>query len=798
MRSGPMAVIAALVSAVLLPLEAVSAAAADPAGQSTTSPQQALLLWYRQPAARWLEAMPLGNGILGAMVFGGVEHERIALNEGTFWSGRPHDYNDPEAIKYFPQIRDLVFAGKFQEAEKMADGHFWGVPAAQQAYQPLGDLLLSFDGVEKAADYRRELNMETGVARVCYRAGDAVFTRETFISYPDRVLVVRAAADKPGRVSVEAQLKSPYLRAVNAKPGKLVMDGCWKGPIPGNYWLIAPVEGDGMRFQAVLLVLNDGGESQAKDASVSIKGANAVTFILTAATSFVNYHDIGGDPAAACEKVLSGAAGMEYGALRRRHETDFRALMGRVHLRVGDGSKNEKPTDERLRVREGATDPNLEALCFQFGRYLLASSSRAGGQPANLQGIWNESVSPPWGSKWTININTQMNYWPAEVCNLSECHQPLFELIRDISVAGATTAKTYYGASGWVTHHNIDLWRGTAPVDAARYGMWPVGGAWLCQHLWEHYAFTGDKQFLREYYPVMKGAAQFLLDVMVEEPKHHWLVTPFSMSPEHGYYDANGQMAFLSPSPTMDVAIIRELFPHCIQAGNLLGVDEEFRGKLEAALTRIPPYQINRLGHLQEWIEDWKSGPQGHNVSPNFAFYPGSSITLRRDPPLAAAIAKWMETRRRGGGWPAAWDICVWARLERGDRVGAGMQSFVRNSLAPNLHNRGSNQSDANFGFTAAVAEALLQSHAGEISLLPALPPSWTDGSVNGLRARGGFEVDMQWKNGKLQSAEIRSKSAGTCKVRYGMKTADFSFEPGEPIHLNADLVNAGPRPGRN
>jgi alpha-L-fucosidase 2 len=792
MRSGLMPGIAALVCALLSALEAFPAAAADPAPQESNSPRDEMVLWYRQPAERWLEAMPLGNGILGAMVFGGVERERIALDECTFWSGRPHDYNDPEAIKYFPQIRDLVFAGKFQEAEKMADGHFWGVPAAQQAYQPLGDLLLSFDGVEKAADYRRELNMETGVARVCYRAGDAFFTRETFVSYPDRVMVIRAAADKPGRVSVEAQLKSPYLRGANAKPGRLVMDGCWKGPIPGNYHLIAPVEGDGMRFQAVLLAFPEGGESQAKDASLRIKGANAVTFILTAATSFVNYHEIGGDPAAACEKVLSGAAGMEYKALRRRHETDFRTLMGRVHLRVGDGSRSETPTDERLRaLREGATDPNLEALCFQFGRYLLASSSRAGGQPANLQGIWNESVSPPWGSKWTININTQMNYWPAEVCNLSECHQPLFELLRDISVAGAKTAKTYYGASGWVTHHNIDLWRGTAPVDAARYGMWPVGGAWLCQHLWEHYAFTGDKQFLREYYPVMKGAAQFLLDVMVEEPKHHWLVTPFSMSPEHGYYDANGQMAFLSPSPTMDVAIIRELFPHCIAASKLLGVDEEFRGKLEAALTRIPPYQINGLGHLQEWIEDWKSAPQGHNVSPNFAFYPGSSITLRRDPPLAAAIARWMEKRRVGGGWPGAWDICVWARLERGDRVGAGMQTFVRNSLAPNLHNRGANQSDANFGFTAAVAEALVQSHTSEISLLPALPASWNDGSVNGLRARGGFEVDMQWKNGKLQSAEIRNTSATACKVRYRTKTAEFSLKPGEAIHLSADLVSA-------
>jgi len=776
----------------LLLLSTLAATAADPAQPDSTSPRGDMVLWYRQPAEKWLEAMPMGNGIVGATVFGGTQRERIALNECTFWSGRPHDYNDPQAIKYFPQIRDLVFAGKFQEAEKMADAHFWGVPATQQAFQPLGDLLLSFDGVGKADDYRRELDMETGVAKVRYRAGDAVFTREVFVSYPDRVLVVRVAGDKPGRVSVEAQLKSPYLRAAAAKPGRLVMDGRWKGPIPGNNWLIAPVEGDGMSFQAVLLAQPEGGQSESGGASVRIKEANAVTFILAAATSFVHYRDISGDPAAACEKVLAGAAGKDYATLRRRHVADFRGLMGRVHLDVGDRSRNGKPTDERLRsLRQGDTDPNLEALCFQFGRYILASSSRAGGQPANLQGIWNESVSPSWGSKWTININTEMNYWPAEVCNLSECHQPLFDLLKDISVAGAKTAKTYYGCNGWVTHHNIDLWRGTAPVDAARFGMWPVGGAWLCQHLWEHYAFTGDKEFLKEYYPVMRGAAQFLLEVMVEEPKHHWLVTPFSMSPEHGYYDANGKMAFLSPSPTMDVAIIRELFPHCIAASKMLGVDEEFRGKLEAALTRIPPYQINRLGCLQEWIEDWKSGPQGHNVSPNFTFYPGSSIQLRRDPHLAAAIQKWMEPRGAGGGWPSAWNIAVWARLERSDRVGAGVHAFVARSLAPNLHNAGSNQSDASFGFTAAVAESLVQSHAGEISLLPALPADWPDGSVKGLRARGGFEVDIRWKGGKLQSALIRAAKDGLVNLRYKDKTVTVSVKAGASVRWDPDLTPA-------
>jgi len=769
---------------------AAAGLAADSTQRASAKPPNDMLLWYRQPAEKWLEAMPMGNGLLGAMVFGGTQNERIALNESSFWSGRPHDYDDPEAIKYFPQIRDLVFAGKFQEAEKMADEHFFGIPKAQQAYQPLGDLLLSFEGVEKVDDYRRELDMETGVATIRYRAGDVTLTREVFVSYPDRVIVVRVTADKPGGISVLAQFKSHYLDSVTAKPGKLVMEGCWKGPMAQN-WLIAPVDGKGLRFQAALVAIPDGGRSEATDAGVRIEGANAVTFLVTAATSFVNYHDISGDPAAHCEKVLAAVRGQDYATLRRRHEDDFRGLMGRVHLNVGDVSMNDKPIDERLKsLRAGAADPNLEALCFQFGRYLLVSSSRAGGQPANLQGIWNESAVPPWGSKYTININTEMNYWPAEVCNLSECHQPLFDMLKDISVTGARTAKAYYGCGGWVTHHNIDLWRGTAPVDAARFGMWPMGGAWLCQHLWEHYVFTGDRQFLKEYYPVMKGSAQFLLELMVEEPKHHWLVTPFSMSPEHGYLDSDGKPAFLSPSPTMDIAIIRELFPHCIEASRLLGVDEDFRGKLAAALTRLPPYQINRLGYLQEWIEDWRSGGQGHNLSPNFTFYPGSSITLHRDPQLAAAIRKWMELRHGRGGFPAAWDICVWARLERGDKVAAGVQAFVGNALAPNLHNSGANQSDASFGFTAGVAESLVQSHADEICLLPALPTPWSDGSVTGLRARGGFDVSIQWKNGKLQSAEIRSSNGGVCKLRYGEQTTRKSLEPGDVMRVDADLAS--------
>ena len=617
-------------------------------------------------------------------------------------------------------------------------------------------------------------------------------TREVFMSYPDRVMVMKVSANKLGRISLEAKLKSPFLEKTTAKDGKLTMDGTWKYLPKTINDLIAKVEGTGLNFQTSLVAIPEKGTIESTDSSLVIKKANSVTFMLTTATSFVNYKDITGDPAATCEKIMAGVKGKDFNALKDTHIKDFTGLMGRVHLNIGDPLMNQKPTNERIAdLKKGKSDPDLLAKIFQFGRYILVSSSREGSEPANLQGRWNESLLPNWGSKYTININTEMNYWPAEVTNLSECHIPLFNMIRDLSETGAKTAKTYYNAEGWVAHHNTDLWRGTAPVDAARYGMWPMGGTWLCQHIWEHYQFTGDVEFLKEYYPIMKGSAQFLMDIMTIEPKHKWLVIPFSMSPEQGYFTSDdAPEAFLSSTTTMNIGMIRDLFPHIIEAEKILNMDQEFGTKLAEAMQKIPPYQIGKDGLLQVWIEDWKRGSEGHNMSANFGFYPGNSITLRGNPEIAAAIEKWLEPRKiNTGWWNGVWDICDWARLENGEKAERVIGDFFRSvstrgGLGNNLQNSGAYQSDSNFGYTAAVAECLLQSHAGEISLLPALPPTWKDGSVSGLRARGGFEVNIEWKDGKLTKSLIKSLLGNPCVVRVNGKTTNYTPAKGETIAI--------------
>ena len=765
---------------VRLAFVAVSAMVASFASARADAP--APLLWYPQPAEKWTEALPLGNGRLGAMVFGGTESETLQLNEDTLWTGVPHDYSNPEALQYLPVVRKLLAEGKQKEAEKLAMDHMMSRPLRQMAYQPLGHLRLRLPGHEKARDYRRQLDLDAGTATVRYRLGDATFTREAFISAVDQVLVVRISCDKPGRVTFSAALDSPHPEATTQAIGgnQLAMRGQLrdranprtKEPVPCI-----------LKFEARLRATAEAGRAEVKDAAAEVADADAATLVLAAATSFRNFLDVSADPAARCEETLGRAAGKSYAQLREAHVADHQRLFRRVALDLGTSEAAQEPTDARIKQFAKRPDPQLAALYFQFGRYLLMASSRPGTQPANLQGIWNESLSPPWDSKWTTNINTEMNYWPAEVCNLSECHGPLFDLIDDLVVSGTRTAKVHYGCRGWVFHHNADLWRGTAPINNANHGIWVTGGAWLCRHLWEHYLYTGDKEFLaRRAYPAMKQAALFFVDFLVEDPQTGWLISTPSNSPEQG-----GLVA----GPTMDHQIIRTLLGDTIEAARALGVDDDFCRQLETTRKRIAPNQIGRHGQLQEWLEDNDNPKNQHrHLSHMFALFPGCEITLRGTPQLAEACRVTLTHRGDGGtGWSKAWKISLWARLEDGDHAYKMLSELIATSTLPNLFDTCPPfQIDGNFGGTAGMAEMLLQSHAGEIALLPALPKAWPAGSVKGLRARGGFEVDIAWRDGRLTGATVRAQREAACKLRYGDQRAEFRLAASQSQNFDGNL----------
>ena len=755
-----------------------------------------LELWYDEPAAEWNQALPVGNGRLGAMVFGGLERERIQLNEETLWSGGPYDPVVPGAHEALPQIRAYLFAGDFVRAHDLFGRAMMGIPYEMMKYQPFADLWLDFPGHEGATNYRRSLDLDEGVVRVTYVVDGVEYLREIFSSAVDQVVVMRISADRPGAVTFSANLHGVR----NPAHSNYGTDYFWMDGLPpsdlrvtGKSTDYLGIEGR-LRYEGRLRARVRGGTHEIDYRTLRVENADEAVLVFAAATSFVDYRDVSADPAARVQAALSGVEDRGWETLRAAHTTEYRSWFGRVTLELGAGPAPDLPTDERIARFADHPDPGLAALYYQFGRYLLISSSRPGTQPANLQGIWNDSSNPWWDSKYTININLPMNYWPAETGHLQELVEPLKRFAAEIAEAGAATAREHWDARGWVLHQNTDLWRATTPMDGPSWGAWPVGGAWIMTNLYEHYRFNQDVTYLERVYPLLRGQAQFLLDILVEHPDYGWLVTAPSNSPENfPAWPGNGRFfdevsgLFLKArtmalGPTMDMQIIREVFAEFAEAAALLGRDEELAAEALTARARLAPNQIGKHGQIQEWIEDYDEiEPEHRHLSHLWGLYPGSEITPASDA-LAAAAAVSLDRRGTGGcGWSYAWKIGARARLFDGEEALGQFRALLVDSSLPNFFSLCGRalQVDGNFGATAGIAEMLLQSHGGMIRLLPALPAEWSTGAVRGLRARGGFTVSMFWSNGSLTEATIDASVDGPCTVSAeGLKAVLLDGDP--------------------
>lgn len=760
-----------------------------------------LVLHYDKPATAWTEALPVGNGRLAGMIYGGTAKETIQFNEETLWAGQPHDYAKPGAFRHLETLRNLLWDGKQAEAHRLANETFMSQPFGQFCYQPFGNILLEFPGHDLVSNYRRMLNLEDAISTVSYELDGTIFNREVFASHPGQAIIVRLTSSSKGKLNFNAGLDSPHERhSVTVEGDEVFLRG-----MANNYHRQAGPDGfpypeSKLTFEARLKIVAEGGKITQNDNSLEITGADNATLLLVAATSFVAYNDISGNPAQICEDYLKDLEGISFKELKTSHVIDYSSLFNRVNIDLGSSEISMRPTDQRLITFNDDLDPSLVALLYQYGRYLLIASSRPGTQPANLQGIWNDRMSPPWDSKYTININTEMNYWPSEITNLSECTEPLIKMVNELSETGKSTAREHYNLPGWVTHHNTDLWRGAAPINNSDHGIWVTGGAWLCQHLWWHYEFTGDMEYLREKaYPPMREASRFFAAYLVPDPTNpEWLISGPSNSPEIGG---------LVMGPTMDHQIIRGLFDNTIEAATLLGVDDDIATHLSELKAKIAPNQIGQHGQLQEWLVDKDDPTNEHrHVSHLWGLHPGNEIHPLTTPELAEACRVTLSHRGDGGtGWSRAWKINFWARLLDGDHAFLLLRNLMVPSITGETDYRDHGglyfnlfdshppfQIDGNFGATSGINEMLHQTHLrnpdGEYiqDILPALPAAIPSGIISGIKGRGGFEFSITWNDGKLENVKVKSLLGNKLHIRYDGKMVSKDTKAGENYIFNA------------